>query len=94
MKSTNKPSTRKKTAAPASRAARPAAPKRPAPAKSVAPKRPAPAKPVASQLPTPTKREIAVRAYELYARSGHQPGREVEFWLEAERQLQRGLKAK
>ena len=94
MKSTNKPSTRKKTAAPASRAARPVASKRPTPAKPVASKRSAPAQPAASKLPAPTKREIAVRAYEIYAKSGHQPGREVEFWLEAERQLHRGLKAK
>jgi hypothetical protein len=33
-----------------------------------------------------------MRAYEIYANAGHQPGREVEFWLEAERQLQRGSK--
>ena len=50
------------------------------------------AEPVAPKLPVPTKREIATRAYELYAHSGHQPGREVEFWLEAERQLRRGPK--
>ena len=31
---------------------------------------------------------IAIRAHELYAQSGYRPGREVEFWLEAERQLQ------
>ena len=65
MKSTSRSSTRTKTAAPASRVARPAA----------------------SGSPVPTKREIATRAYEIYARSGLQPGREVEFWLEAERQL-------
>jgi hypothetical protein len=70
MKSTSKPTTRTKSAAPASR---------------TAPR-------VAIKPPVFTKREIATRAYELYAKSGHQPGREVEFWLEAERQLQRGLK--
>jgi hypothetical protein len=48
--------------------------------------------PVAPKLPMPTRKEIAIRAHELYAHSGHQPGREVEFWLEAERQLQRGPK--
>ncbi len=48
------------------------------------------ARPVASKSPTPTKKEIAARAYEIYANSGHQPGREVEFWLAAERQLQLG----
>ena len=58
-----------------------------APASRVAPR-------VATKPPAFTKREIATRAYELYARSGHQPGREVEFWLEAERQLQRGLEKK
>jgi hypothetical protein len=30
---------------------------------------------------------IAQRAYELYAASGYEPGKEVEHWLEAERQL-------
>jgi hypothetical protein len=32
---------------------------------------------------------IAVRAYELYAASGSPPDRDVEFWLEAERQLRK-----
>ncbi len=50
------------------------------------------ARPVAPRLAMPTKKDIAGRAYELYANSGHQPGREVEFWLEAERQLQGGRK--
>jgi hypothetical protein len=36
----------------------------------------------------PTHEQIAQRAHELYVRSGHQHGREQEFWLEAERQLQ------
>ncbi len=35
----------------------------------------------------PTHEQIAVRAHELFVRSGHQHGREQEFWLEAERQL-------
>jgi hypothetical protein len=48
------------------------------------------AEPVAPKLRMPTRIEIAKRAYEIYAKSGHQPGREVEFWLEAERQLRRG----
>ena len=30
---------------------------------------------------------IAVRAYDLFERSGHPHGRDVEFWLEAERQV-------
>ena len=32
---------------------------------------------------------IARRAYELYAASGFQDGRDVEHWLEAERQLRK-----
>jgi len=45
---------------------------------------------VAPKRAMPTKRDIAGRAYELYTNSGYQAGREVEFWLEAERQLQNG----
>jgi hypothetical protein len=37
----------------------------------------------------PTHEEIALLAHELFVRSGCEPGRELEFWLEAERQLQR-----
>jgi Protein of unknown function (DUF2934) len=40
-----------------------------------------------------THEQIAVRAHELYARSGYQAGRDVEFWLEAERQLREDLDA-
>ena len=32
---------------------------------------------------------IAARAYDLFQRSGCEHGRDVEFWLEAERELQR-----
>ena len=49
-------------------------------------------KPTARQQPSPTHEEIALRAHELYLQSGCQLGRDKEFWLEAERQLQRGLK--
>ncbi len=35
---------------------------------------------------------IAQRAYELYAASGFQHGRDVEHWLEAERQLRKDPK--
>jgi hypothetical protein len=42
----------------------------------------------------PSRDEIARRAHELYVKSGYQPGRELEFWLEAERQLRGGVKAK
>jgi hypothetical protein len=40
-----------------------------------------------------THEQIAVRAHELYVQSGYQGGREVEFWLEAERQLREDLDA-
>jgi hypothetical protein len=48
---------------------------------------------VAPRRPAPSRREIEIRAYELFAGSGHPHGRDVEFWLEAERQLRRGLKS-
>jgi DUF2934 family protein len=35
-----------------------------------------------------TPERIAQRAYELYQAGGCEPGREVEHWLEAERQLE------
>jgi len=35
----------------------------------------------------PTYEAIAKRAYELYEDSGRPPGRDVEFWLKAEREL-------
>jgi len=40
-----------------------------------------------------THDEIAARAHSLYAQSGFQHGRDVEFWLEAERQLREDLDA-
>ena len=49
-------------------------------------------KPTESKRLSPTHEEIALRAYELYLQSGCRPGRDKEFWLEAERQLQRGLR--
>ena len=48
-------------------------------------------KPSAPQRPGPAHEEIALRARELYLQSGGRPGHDEEFWLEAERQLQRGL---
>lgn len=36
--------------------------------------------------------QIAARAYDLFERSGHQHGRDMEFWLEAERSLKDGVK--
>jgi len=38
-----------------------------------------------------THEEIAVRAHSLYAQAGYPQGRDVEFWLEAERQLREDL---
>ena len=65
---------------------------RPAPAKSAAPvprERPAQAR---SAAPAPgvkqiSREEIARRAYERYEKRGRQPGREIEDWLHAEREL-------
>jgi len=36
---------------------------------------------------TPTHQDIALRAYVLFEQAGCPGGRDVEFWLEAERQL-------
>jgi hypothetical protein len=49
--------------------------------------------PVLGRPRTLTHEAIAVRAHELYEQSGYQPDREVEFWLEAERQLREDLDA-
>jgi hypothetical protein len=35
----------------------------------------------------PTHEEIARRAREIYERSGRRPGRDLENWLQAEREL-------
>jgi len=39
-------------------------------------------------LPSPTREVIAVRAYQLWEEAGRQAGRDEEFWLRAEKQLQ------
>jgi hypothetical protein len=40
----------------------------------------------------PTREEkIRRRAYEIYLEGGEQPGREMEDWLQAERELERGV---
>lgn len=41
---------------------------------------------------SPSHEAIAIRAHELYVQSGFEGGRELEFWLEAERELKGGLK--
>jgi Protein of unknown function (DUF2934) len=41
----------------------------------------------------PTHGAIAARARELYEKSGYAGGRDLEFWLEAERQLRIELNA-
>jgi hypothetical protein len=43
---------------------------------------------VLSPSPRPTDIEIAKRAFELYCERGCQAGRDVEDWLQAERELQ------
>jgi DUF2934 family protein len=50
--------------------------------------------PKAAQAPqVPTTEEIAIRAYEIYqARSGS-PGTDLDDWLQAERELNRGEKS-
>ena len=35
--------------------------------------------------------EIRRRAYEIYLQRGEQPGRDLEDWLQAERELARGV---
>ena len=35
--------------------------------------------------------EIRRRAYEIYLERGEQPGRELDDWLQAERELERGV---
>lgn len=45
----------------------------------------------ATASPVITHHDIAARAHDLYVQSGFQGHREVEFWLEAERQLKSGL---
>jgi hypothetical protein len=89
----------KKTAPKSTRAA--AAPKKPAAKKTTvaatsaakpratAARKPAAAKraPVLAQVYELNHDTIARRAYELFESSGWTHGRDIEFWLEAERQL-------
>ena len=35
--------------------------------------------------------EIRRRAYEIYLQRGEQPGRDLDDWLQAERELERGV---
>lgn len=48
-------------------------------------------KPVTARPRSLAHDDIALRAHSLYEQSGYQGGREVEFWLEAERQLREDL---
>jgi Protein of unknown function (DUF2934) len=50
--------------------------------------RPASTTRVPSQSKHPTDTDIAKRAFELYCERGRQDGRDVEDWLQAERELQ------
>ena len=36
--------------------------------------------------------EIRLRAYEIYLERGEQPGHELDDWLQAERELERGVR--
>ena len=40
----------------------------------------------------PSEQEIAVRAHELYEKRGGEAGRDVEDWLQAERELKAARK--
>jgi Protein of unknown function (DUF2934) len=40
-----------------------------------------------------TGREIAVRAYELYEQRGREHGRDLDDWLQAERELRHALRS-
>jgi hypothetical protein len=42
----------------------------------------------------PTREQIAVRAYELFIKGGHEDGHSEEHWLQAERELKREYAAK
>jgi hypothetical protein len=55
--------------------------KRPTPAKNRTPKT------STDEMRSPTHDDIAQRARELHEKSGYAGGRDLEFWLEAERQL-------
>lgn len=50
---------------------------------------PASAAPVRNESVHPADSDIARRAFELYCERGFQGGRDVEDWLQAERELQR-----
>ena len=39
----------------------------------------------------PRDEEIRRRAYEIYLERGEQPGRDLDDWLQAERELERGV---
>ena len=45
--------------------------------------------PVRNQSTNPTTADIAARAFALYCERGRQDGRDVEDWLQAERELKR-----
>jgi hypothetical protein len=44
-------------------------------------------KPMTDSSSTPTQEQIARRAYEIFIERGQPEGRDLEHWLEAERQL-------
>ena len=64
-----------------------AKPKRKATENVVTMPRPASTTSMLSQSTNPTANDIARRAFELYCERGCQEGRDVEDWLQAEREL-------
>ena len=48
-------------------------------------------KAISAEIGNPVaEEEIRVRAYEIFLERGEQPDRELDDWLQAERELQRG----
>ena len=95
MEKKPKATTRARAAAPTTK--KKSATTSPAARKATAPRtraaKPAAAAPVATPAPfQPSHEQIAAFAYSLFEQSGHQHGRALEHWLEAESRLGQGLK--
>lgn len=85
-----KPRKRAATAGSARNATRAATPKA---TRATTARKAATSRKAAAPARTPDHEAIAVRAHALFVESGCQPGRDEEFWLEAERQLLAELNA-
>jgi hypothetical protein len=46
-----------------------------------------------ARLSSEKHEEIAKLAYKLWSKAGHEQGRDLEFWLEAEKQFQPNVQA-